>query len=285
MNKEWLVKTLALDIVLFMIVSVTPTIGVSNFLDDTTPPVTTISIYPPEPDGENGWYVGDITVILNATDDDSGVNVTLVSINGGPWQTYIQPFLITWDGCHIIRYYSIDNAGNIEEVNSTEICVDKTKPEIILSYEIIGGNRFKGFDILFTVTAADWLSGMNRTEFYLDDILQETVNDSGPNYEWIYHLSSFSKLRAIGLIYNPEITEEYVKFYAILVIILGFDLYLPLFCAYAYDNAGNIGEACLEESCPKVTISPGVYRFSYLTLPGEYDGYIGIFFIIATFDV
>lgn len=44
--------------------------------DDTTPPVTTLSFDPPTPDGLNGWYVSNVTITLNATDNQSGVNVT-----------------------------------------------------------------------------------------------------------------------------------------------------------------------------------------------------------------
>ena len=41
-------------VITLFIVVVYPTIAISNYLDDTTPPVTTISFNPPEPDGENG---------------------------------------------------------------------------------------------------------------------------------------------------------------------------------------------------------------------------------------
>ena len=85
-----------------------------NSDNDTTPPVTTCILNPLEPDGENGWYVSKITVTLNATDDDSGVNITRYRIDCSAWQIYLQPFTMTLDGQHIIHYYSVDNAGNTE---------------------------------------------------------------------------------------------------------------------------------------------------------------------------
>ena len=55
--------------------------------DDTTPPVTTHSLDPPEPDGWNGWYVSDVNVTLTATDDESGVKEIKYCVNRGPIRT------------------------------------------------------------------------------------------------------------------------------------------------------------------------------------------------------
>ena len=68
-----------LGLALFLGVAVAPSV----VADDTTPPVTTISLNPPAPNGDNGWYVTNITVTLNATDDESGVKVTYYAIDGG----------------------------------------------------------------------------------------------------------------------------------------------------------------------------------------------------------
>jgi Regulator of Chromosome Condensation (RCC1) repeat protein len=43
---------------------------------DTAPPATSIALSPPAPDGQNGWYVSDVSVSVSATDDDSGVAET-----------------------------------------------------------------------------------------------------------------------------------------------------------------------------------------------------------------
>jgi len=51
MQKNIIGKGLVLAVITLFIVVVYPTIAISNYLDDTTPPVTTISFNPPEPDG------------------------------------------------------------------------------------------------------------------------------------------------------------------------------------------------------------------------------------------
>jgi hypothetical protein len=289
MKKEWLVKTLAIGVVvLFFITTISSTIGISNHLDDITPPVTTISFNPLEPNGDNGWYVSNVTVTLNASDDDSGVNTTHYRINGGIWYNYSEPFILVEDGKDIlIEFYSTDNAGNQEEVKSVKINIDQTKPTITLEYEITGGNQIQGWEITFTATATDDTSGMNKVEFYLDDILQETVTGPGPTYQSVCRLPPsypLYELKARGLILNPEITDEYVKFFAIIVIIIGL-YYNYHFSAYAYDNAGNWDFYSIENPKPPSSVSPGIYLFKNLTLPSNYTGYIGKYFVKATFDV
>ena len=83
------------------------------------PPVTSISFEPVRTDCINAFYLGDVIVYLNAT-DNTGVIDTFYRINGGEWITYESPFVISDDGEYIIEYYSYDYVGNIEEVN---ICI------------------------------------------------------------------------------------------------------------------------------------------------------------------
>jgi hypothetical protein len=294
MKREWLVKTLALGIVvLFLITAVSSTIGISNYFDDTTPPITTVSFDPPEPDGENGWYVSDITVILNATDDMSGVKEiryiyhgfhTIPGDNG--------TFIIAEDGDVLFEFWAIDNAGN-EEIPH-HICVvtniDRTTPEIELEYEVTGGNSQVGWEITVTATAYDDTSGMNRVEFNFSGIFGEIVIGPGPIYQWVYTLPPsipprLYGLKAIGLILNPEITDEYVKFFAIFVIIFGLYYRYSYLEAYAYDNAGNWDFYNIMDSFSSLTVSPGIYLFTNVILPSNYTGTIDKFFIRATFDV
>jgi hypothetical protein len=311
MKKELLLKSLALGIVILLMGISTMPLAVSLFVEkhistkelicksslryenDTTPPITTISFDPQEPNGENGWYVS-LTVILNATDDLSGVKEIRYIYNGnhtipGDYGTF--PIE---DGDLLFECWAIDNAGNEEFPHHYVIIpfdIDYTAPEIDLTFEVTGGNRLSGWDLTFTATATDCISGMNRVEFYLNNstggFLQKTVDGSGPLYQWTYHVSTFPEARVIGLIHNPTITDDYVKFFAFFVIVLGhLDQQLPFWVtAVAYDNAGNINFAQTENPCFKADISSGIFLFKSLTLPSNYTGYIGKFFISVIFDV
>ena len=276
--------------VILLSISVIPTAGIP-FDDDTTPPVTTHTLDPPEPDGNNGWYVSDVNVTLTATDDISGVNVTYYRIGGGDWIVYTKPFTLSEDGDDVlIEYYSVDYSENIEDVKSFSVDIDQTEPYIDLTYEINEGNWWQGWEFTFTAVATDYMSGMERVEFYVHCILQETVYGAGPEYEWILesHYRLDNPLRVKGLIFNPEITKEYVSFYAIVVRISKF---LPLFpdnypVVYVdgYDNAGNFNRDEIQNPCNPISITPGIYLFENVTLPNNYRGFIGNNFIFASFN-
>jgi hypothetical protein len=147
------------------------------------PPVTTISFDPPYPDGENGWYVSNVTATLNATDTD-GVDATYYRISSGDWNIYYSPFIISEEGDDIlIEYYSIDNLGNVEDVKSAFLDIDKTPPNVTVEIEVkkIGCGKWL---LIITITSHDNSSGMDRVEFFLNDGLQSVVSGSGPSYSW-----------------------------------------------------------------------------------------------------
>jgi hypothetical protein len=147
-----------------------------EFKVDITPPTTTCTVDPPAPNGENGWYVGNLTITLYATDDLSGVNATYYKANGEPWKIYTDPFVIYkgWS----FGSYSVDNAGNQEPPHFITLTGDREPPVIFLNKEI------KLNKIIYTATTTDSMSGIASIEFYLSDVLKCTENGSGPIFEW-----------------------------------------------------------------------------------------------------
>jgi hypothetical protein len=249
---------------------------------DTTP-FTEISFDPPIPDGENGWYISNVTATLTPIGFVNGVEVTYYRINGAEWKTYDNPFTIIEEGDDIlVEYYSVDNNGTVEDVKSATIDIDKTPPIVELIWEIVDGNPKDGWEIIFTVNSNDNCSGLVRVEFYINGELQHSVEGPGPYYVWSFRFFSLDLIRLIGLICNLEITDENVSFLPIFVKateIIGLKL-LSRVCVY--DGAGNIGcnETIIKRSLP---IKPGYYMFKKLTLPNNYSGYIGRFIIFADF--
>jgi parallel beta-helix repeat protein len=153
--------------------------------EDTIPPYTTISFDPPYPNGENGWYISNVTVTLEA-DDDTGVNATYYRINEEVWEIYESPFIISEEGNDIlIDYYSDDIDGNVEDVKSATLDIDKTPPNVTVEVEVekIGWRKWL---ITITITSNENTSGMDRVEFFLNDGLQSVVSGSGPTYSWSF---------------------------------------------------------------------------------------------------
>lgn len=104
--------------------------------NDTTPPITTATIDGTL--GNNGWYRSDITISLNPTDDNSGVEKTEYSFDNVSWNLYSSPIVVSTEGERTIYYKSTDNAGNVESTKSQSYKVDKTAPIITIEEPLNG---------------------------------------------------------------------------------------------------------------------------------------------------
>ncbi len=245
-------KILTIGILLLFIGLIfTPLYGGSSPFDDTTPPVTTHSLDPPEPDGDNNWYVSNVTVTLNATDDLSGVKTIYYRISEGGWKqgewknysSDIVKFVMNHD-CLIdglIEYYAVDYAGNQEEIKSFNgIDIDQLPPEANATLELYKEDGFWYVDFILIVE--DACSGcVCRIEFFINDGLQEIIEGRGPDYVFTIQWS--------------------------------FDFPKHTFWFYCYDEAGNVAIVFIDPSDIKPPLKNQnyfefflgwLYRFSIL---------------------
>jgi hypothetical protein len=88
---------------------------------DATPPVTTCTLAG-EMDGT--VYISDVTVSLNATDAESGVDHSMYNLDDTTWTRYTTPFDVSSNGTHTVQYYSIDRAGNVETTKNATFVID-----------------------------------------------------------------------------------------------------------------------------------------------------------------
>ena len=132
--------------------------------EDNLPPVTTLSVHGVE--GDNGWYINLPKVELLGEDDLSGVNYTMYRVNGGEWQVYSGPISAD-QGVNVVDFYSVDYAGNVEEVKSGSFKVDYTPP---YTQVILGGSHGEpGWcDGSVVLNAVDNYSGVSQVFYRLD---------------------------------------------------------------------------------------------------------------------
>jgi hypothetical protein len=175
---------------------------------DNTKPTSSHTLSPANPDGLNGWYISDVTVTVTAEDGtqdwQSGVDFIQYTINGGAPHTIAGDhgsFKVEDDGEDIpVEYWAVDKVGNVESHHTFTIDMDQTKPQITLEYEVTGGNQWQGWELTWTATATDATSHMERVEFLLNGVLQETVTGPGPQYQWVimYYLLPHTIFKVIG---------------------------------------------------------------------------------------
>jgi hypothetical protein len=178
---------------------------------DGTAPMSSYSLRPAEPDGDNGWYESNVTIKLTAYDPyhndvSSGVARIEYQIDGGLWQIYPGSggFKLTTDGQHTVNYRAIDKVDNVEEEKTLPIIkIDKTKPTIFMSYNVTEEhplmNRYK---LTFYVDASDATSGLNRCEFYFNELIQVTIEGPGPQYQWSYNYSALPHVIVKAVVYD-----------------------------------------------------------------------------------
>jgi hypothetical protein len=95
---------------------------------DRTAPVTEITVSPVDPDGTNGWYETPPVVTFDATDPIDDELTTWSRWDEGGWVAGDSATAPSTTGTHTLEYYSIDRAGNDEDVQSAEFKVDTQLP-------------------------------------------------------------------------------------------------------------------------------------------------------------
>ena len=159
-----------------------------NTIIDFTPPLTNYTII-----GKK-WSRENITIVFNASDNISGVNATFYRVNDGEWMLYEGNITLAEEGLYVISYYSVDNAGNEENISNFTVGIDLTPPETIYginaSYGL--GGWIKGVAKI-SFEATDEISGVNYTMYRVDDgdwkMYNGTFNFSVNGEHKIYYYS------------------------------------------------------------------------------------------------
>ena len=158
--------------------------------------------------GKDGWFVGNVTVTLSATDATSGVNYTKYKLDDGTWMNYTNPFDVTENGEYTLYYYSVDLAGNTEPTNEVDFKIkhDTTPPNTTHNFSgIMGDNGWYIYNVVVTLTAEDDSAGVDYTMYKVDD------------GEWILYVDSFVITKdgehtlyyySVDLVGNIESTNE-----------------------------------------------------------------------------
>jgi len=132
--------------------------------------------------GEFNWFISSVMVYLEY-DPKQVVEVYYRIREGEDYILYTEQFLLSEDELYHIKLYWIDHDGKLHyDEPLIAIKIDQTPPTITLE------KSWKPLDkteITFEAVVSDATSGVERVEFYLDDVLQETL--TSPPYNWVYN--------------------------------------------------------------------------------------------------
>jgi hypothetical protein len=158
---------LVCDDIISIIDRITPAFPPPPPTTDTTAPQTTATPIPgPNP---SGWNAEDVTIDLQALDDDEGSGVKLLSHARSGAETVPETTIegdsaqvtVAAEGETTLRYFSTDDKGNSEQPHELAVRIDKTGPDVSAETNVApnaaGWNRT---NVIVTFQAEDALSGV-----------------------------------------------------------------------------------------------------------------------------
>ncbi len=153
---------------------------------DTTPPVTTDNV-------DGAWHNSSVTITLMAKDEESGIAATHYTVDGSePTSDSSRGTTITLseEGLYTIKYFSMDNAGNVEEVKTAanRVKIDKTLPSTIDNSD----GRWHNGSVVVTLTPSDDGSGIRDTYYATDNESTAKGTTTTISSEGIHSIKYFS---------------------------------------------------------------------------------------------
>lgn len=230
---------------------------ISVRIDQTKPSVTAVTKHP-----DTDWTNQEVTVFVTASDDNvdhpdyiSGIDRVvyttdsslsdeqILALDATHTATLIQEgkyvFTVSGDQKSTYYIYAIDNAGNISEVQSSEVKITTSRPKID-EIEKSPENEWSNKDVVVTVSASSQIPGVQ-----IDRVVY--TKDSSLSNEQILALDAMATLNPNGQ-YEFTVTGDQKSTYYI----------------YAVDKAGNVSEAN-SISVNIDTIQPTVKGFTFET--------------------
>ncbi|TGO05752.1 OmpL47-type beta-barrel domain-containing protein [Serinibacter arcticus] len=134
--------------------------------EDTVAPLVAIT---PDPAPTSGWADDDVTVTVTATDAVDDAPAIEVAVGDADLAAYTGPVTITNEGQHEVRARATDEAGNVSDVASLTVSIDRTVPTVTATPDTERRT--------VTVTGQDALSGIAAVQYRLEVAGQPVPTD------------------------------------------------------------------------------------------------------------
>lgn len=156
--------------------------------------------------GEGGWYRSCVNItFLNI----QNVDALFYHVDGCSWTEYTGAFSVCESGGHQLSWYWIAQ-GNTSGIQTLSFKVDREDPTLQLSYQRMSISTLK-----VNAEAIDGHSGMDRVEFFLDDVHQ--YSDDTEPYETlmigigVHHVKAVAYDRAGNSMNSTVITSYFLR--------------------------------------------------------------------------
>ncbi|WP_424961844.1 chitobiase/beta-hexosaminidase C-terminal domain-containing protein [Ekhidna sp.] len=137
---------------------------------DSKAPATKISygdVKLAEADEKITLSASDIT--LAASDEISGIDAIYYSLDGASFQKYINSIPVQEEKTYTLKYYAVDNVGNVEEVKSVTMLIDNSAPSSTLNVEGDLSENVVSARSSINLKANDNASGVSKIFYTIDE--------------------------------------------------------------------------------------------------------------------
>jgi hypothetical protein len=162
--------------------------------------------------GNNGWFVSNVSVMINASDNETDIAYVNYSINGIWYQSNNASFNFTLgEGKYEIECYAVDGNGNAGRIEKIVVGIDITPPSI--SYTLSppspnGNNGWYTSNVEISLYASDSTSGIDELNYKIDEAgWQDYAGFFSVNVEGNYTVY----FRAIDIAGNEKILNISLK--------------------------------------------------------------------------
>ncbi len=131
----------------------------------------------------SGWVTNatPVSVTLTPSDSESGMSggsaATYYTLDGGDQATYSGAFTVSGDGQHQVTYWSVDNLGNAEAVNTGWVNIDTTAPATTATNLVASASTgWQNGPVTVTLSATDAVSGVGSTFYTIDGGATQTYS-------------------------------------------------------------------------------------------------------------
>lgn len=133
-------------------------------VDQTPPLVTAVAVQASGGEVEaGGWASGPVQIIIRGEDATSGVDGLAYVLDDAPFELYDQPFFVSAEGAHRLRYWGQDSAGNYSWSQVLDVGIDSTAPQISLTLGTVTAES-----AVLHFAGSDGLSGLAGVEAQVD---------------------------------------------------------------------------------------------------------------------
>lgn len=115
------------------------------------------------------YYGKSLKVKLQARDALSGVDKIYYSINGSQYKAFDGVLTFEVSGDYIIKYYSVDNVGNVEKVKSSEFIVDLNPPTTMHTIKGNSVGNIISAKAYIILSSEDDMAGVSKIMYYFND--------------------------------------------------------------------------------------------------------------------